>query len=244
MAMSSIDISDLENRRSLYDIERSRFGEGASLVHRLIYIGNISNDKDDPATVLGLLQEDILHLREKAGEIISGLLVMYQVQFFVVLESSEKYISSLIQHLRSVMGGNLIYRVRVLVMSHDVFRLFRQMHFCVLDIHSQDMEVFETLEEVEKLQVDLIQQILILSVHINQQQKGDYQKVLEKLSTKNPGLLPQQAVIHYLLKNIEDDDGLTIDELIDMFTKPFDISYSADLVWPLPKYLYPNDYME
>ncbi|CAI9738562.1 Hypothetical predicted protein [Octopus vulgaris] len=242
MALSSLEISDLESRRSLYDIERSRFGEGASLVHRLIYIGNIKNRSEEPSVVLSQLQEDILYLREKEGEIISGLLVMYQVQFFVVLESSEKYISALIQHLKSAIGGKLIKRVKLLVMSHDVFRLFRQMHFCLLDIHSQNMEVFETLDTIEKLQVDLIQQILLLGAHLNQQHKGDFQRVLETMSTRNPALLPQQALIHYLLKN--EEEGLTIEQLIDMFTKPFDIVLQNDLVWPLQKYLYPNDYME
>lgn len=242
MSSPTIDLEN-EDRRSLYDIEKSRLGEKVIVVHRIIFIGCLKKETEKRLSVAGKIQEDIANLRDKDDENLSGLMLMYTKHFIQILECSEKVYVAVARYLNSDCKPNLIEKAKIISISHDIpQRLFKVVHVSALDIQAQNLHSYQPTESVEKLIVDMVGQILKLGSQIVRLPKPEIVKCLENLHREHPDLLPQQAVLNYLLK--EDDGSLiSMKEFLALHDEPFDITFDSELVWPIEASLYPNNYM-
>ena len=146
---------------------------------------------------------------------------------------------------KNMTSNNGIFsEVKILVISHDIpERLYQNWMYKTLEIQSARLDSYDSSESTDKTVLDCLVQLLKLGNHLSKIPKGNFKNSFDQLHSKVPDLLPQQAMLHFLL---EEDDGcmMTVKEYLDIYEQPYDIVLDSavmdqELVWPLPTRLFP-----
>ncbi|XP_076442323.1 testis-expressed protein 47-like [Babylonia areolata] len=231
-------------RTSLLEVieDRNRTLNKKSLVHRVFIVSKIGdgvNNRNDVGNhfdaFLKTLKNDL------QTEPITGLMLIYMKHIVHVMECAADAILEMARELNELPARHqaFISKSKILVISHDVpHRQYQGWSFRTLDILEPGLEAYEPGDSTENLVVELLSQLLRLGNFLAKQPKLNLKNAMDSLHDKVPELLPQQAVVHYLLEN-NDPCIMTPQEYVDIYEQPFDITLDSDLVWPLPTRLFP-----
>jgi hypothetical protein len=241
--IEEVDLEAEERRPTLLDaIEERNRGLGRKvLLHRIVVIAELKHDN----------YTDIISHYEKIFkdcqlmwqcEHASGLLLLFPRHCLHVLEGPLEIILELCRDLRinkHSLDQTHIVCSKILVISHDIpCRLYQSYFSRVVDIQAANIDLYEPTDGTEKAVVDILVQVLRLGMYINKHAKNAQKAALETIHEKASDLLPQQAVINYLLKN-SITCIYTPDEYLLNYETPFDVCLASDLVWPLPVRMFP-----
>ncbi|KAL8576625.1 hypothetical protein ACOMHN_025100 [Nucella lapillus] len=234
--------------------DRNRTLNKKNLIHRVFIISKIGDDVTNRTEVGNYFDNLLKHFKnELQTEPITGLMLIYMKHIVHILECSDDMILEMTRELCEILNKRspLITKSKILVISHDIsFFLFLMLYFSfisrqyqgwsfrTLDIMEPGLEAYEPGDTTENLVVDLLTQLLRLGNFLAKQPKLNLKNAMDSLHDKVPELLPQQAVVHFLL---EDNDPciMTPQEYVGLYDHPFDITLDSDLVWPLPTRLFP-----
>ncbi|XP_033108435.1 testis-expressed protein 47-like [Anneissia japonica] len=220
--------------------ERNRALNKKSLLHRLVYVAQLSenlNDKND----LGAHYEKQLKnwQNHHQGESATGLLLAYPNYFVHLVETCSDEITAIIRDLKQMTEteNSPISHSKILVISSNVpSRLFQQWSFRVLNLPASRLEEYETSEPIEKLVPECLTLMLKLGAYLAKQPKITQRNIMDSLHEKVPDLLIPQDLIGFLLRS---DDLLSPQSYLEKYDRPFDIVLDNELVWPLPTRNFP-----
>ncbi|XP_056017227.1 testis-expressed protein 47-like isoform X2 [Ostrea edulis] len=231
------------SRPSLLEVieDKNRASNKKSLVHRVILIGKLKENAD--RNDVGNYHEQLLKNLQNSNqtEPITGLLLVYIKHLVHVMECSADAIMTMVRELKEIKSSEkgFLENAKILLISHDIQnRLYQQWSFRQLDIVAARIESHDSNESSDKIVIDLSTQLLKLGNALAKTPKLNLKNVMDSLHEKLPDLLPQQAVLHYLM---EDDDPcmISLEEYINLEEHPFDVVLESELVWPLPTRLFP-----
>nr|XP_022317058.1 testis-expressed protein 47-like isoform X1 [Crassostrea virginica] len=229
-------------KKSYFEILCMEGTEMKNLVHRVIIIGKLKEEAD--RNEVGNYHEQLLKNLQNTNqtEPITGLLLVYMKHLVHVMECSADAIMATVRDLKQSKTSKtgLVENAKILVISHDIQnRLYQQWSFRQLDIVAARIESIDSNESTDKIVIDLVTQLLKLGNALAKTPKLNLKNVMDSLHEKLPDLLPQQAVLHYLMED-EDPCMITLEEYINLEEQPFDVVLeSEELVWPLPTRLFP-----
>jgi len=232
------------HRTSLLEVieDRNRTLNKKNLIHRVFIISKIAEGVSNRLEVGNNFDAILKRFRnDYQTEPITGLMLIYMRHIVHVMECSADMILELARELVAMQSdkGGLLEKSKILVISHDIpQRQYQGWSFRTLDIVEPGLESYEATDSTENLTVDLLTQLLKLGNFLAKQPKLNLKSAMDSLHDKVPELLPQQAVVHFLL---EDSDPciMTPTEYVNIYEQPFDITLDSDLVWPLPTRLFP-----
>eukprot|EP00745_Piridium_sociabile_P027320 TRINITY_DN44059_c0_g3_i2.p1 TRINITY_DN44059_c0_g3~~TRINITY_DN44059_c0_g3_i2.p1 ORF type:complete len:250 (-),score=65.00 TRINITY_DN44059_c0_g3_i2:347-1096(-) len=232
------------HRTSLLEVieDRNRTLNKKNLIHRVFIISKIGDGVNNRTEVGNHFDSLFKQFKsDMQTEPITGLMLIYMKHVVHVMECSHDVILEVARDLNDneKKHSSLIGKSKILVISHDIpQRQYQGWGFRTLDIVEPGLEAYEPGDTSENLVVDLLTQLLRLGNFLAKQPKLNLKNAMDSLHDKVPELLPQQAVVHYLL---EDNDPciMTPGEYVEMYEQPFDITLDSDLVWPLPTRLFP-----
>lgn len=231
-------------RTSLLDIveERNRALNKTSLLHRVVIISKLNHEN---CQEIGQYYERLFRElpNQMQVENVSGLLLLYPQHSVHVIELSQEVFLEVCRLLRrdADTGEGHTASSKLLSITHDItHRLYEQWNFRLLDIQVPDMDDYDPGESGEKLVTDMLTQLLKLGMYLQRQPKVALKNIMDSLHDKVPELLPQQIVIGYLLEN-EEECGciVTPSQHLDKYERPYDVTLSSELVWPMPVRLFP-----
>nr|XP_022317059.1 testis-expressed protein 47-like isoform X2 [Crassostrea virginica] len=228
-------------KKSYFEILCMEGTEMKNLVHRVIIIGKLKEEAD--RNEVGNYHEQLLKNLQNTNqtEPITGLLLVYMKHLVHVMECSADAIMATVRDLKQSKTSKtgLVENAKILVISHDIQnRLYQQWSFRQLDIVAARIESIDSNESTDKIVIDLVTQLLKLGNALAKTPKLNLKNVMDSLHEKLPDLLPQQAVLHYLMED-EDPCMITLEEYINLEEQPFDVVLESELVWPLPTRLFP-----
>ncbi|XP_022317059.2 testis-expressed protein 47-like isoform X2 [Crassostrea virginica] len=228
-------------KKSYFEILCMEGTEMKNLVHRVIIIGKLKEEAD--RNEVGNYHEQLLKNLQNTNqtEPITGLLLVYMKHLVHVMECSADAIMATVRDLKQSKTSKtgLVENAKILVISHDIQnRLYQQWSFRQLDIVAARIESLDSNESTDKVVIDLVTQLLKLGNALAKTPKLNLKNVMDSLHEKLPDLLPQQAVLHYLMED-EDPCMITLEEYINLEEQPFDVVLESELVWPLPTRLFP-----
>ncbi|XP_078319800.1 testis-expressed protein 47-like isoform X3 [Crassostrea virginica] len=233
---SAMDIradSVLEGHRpSLLEVieDKNRALNKKNLVHRVIIIGKLKEEAD--RNEVGNYHEQLLKNLQNTNqtEPITGLLLVYMKHLVHVMECSADAIMATVRDLKQSKTSKtgLVENAKILVISHDIQnRLYQQWSFRQLDIVAARIESLDSNESTDKVVIDLVTQLLKLGNALAKTPKLNLKNVMDSLHEKLPDLLPQQAVLHYLMED-EDPCMITLEEYINLEEQPFDVVLESE----------------
>jgi len=210
-----------------------------NLIHRAFFISKTKDGNADRMEVGNHFDAFLKRMRNDfQTEPITGLMLIYMKHIVHVMECSADMILEMSRELVDLQKS-FLSKSKILVISHDITtRQYQGWSFRTLDIMEPGMDSYETSESVENLTVELLSQLLKLGSFLARQPKLNLKSAMDSLHDKVPELLPQQAVVNFL---IEDNDPciMTPAEYVQLHDQPFDVVLDSDLVWPLPTRLFP-----
>jgi len=232
------------HRTSLLEVieDRNRALNKKNLIHRVFMVSRLGDGVSNRAEVGQYYDHFLKQMRsEMQTEPITGLMLIYLKHVVHVLECSSDIILEVAKELTNQENNSegMISNSKILVISHDInHRQYQAWGFRTLDIVEPGLESYEPTDSVENLVVDLLQQLLKLGSFLAKQPKLNLKNAMDSLHDKVPELLPQQAVVHFLL---EDNNPCIMvpEEYVNIYQQPYDIVLDSDLVWPLPTRLFP-----
>ncbi|KAK7112772.1 testis-expressed protein 47-like isoform X2 [Littorina saxatilis] len=249
MAMEDDDNEDTLldiHRTSLLEVieDRNRTLNKKNLIHRVFVLSKIEEGVSNRTEVGNRFDSFLKRMKnDYQTEPITGLMLIYMKHIVHVMECSADMITELARELVSLEEDHeiesLLAKSKILVISHDIpQRQYQGWCFRTLDIVEPGLEAYEATDTTENLTVDLLSQLLRLGSFLAKQPKLNLKSTMDSLHDKVPELLPQQAIVHFLL---EDNDPciMTPQEYVNIHDRPFDITLDSDLVWPLPTRLFP-----
>lgn len=228
-------------KKSYFEILCQEGNEMKNLVHRVVFIGKLKEDAD--RSEVGNYHEQLLKNLQNTNqtEPITGLLLVYMKHLVHVMECSADAIMAVVRDMKESKSSKkgFLENSKILVISHDIQnRLYQQWSFRQLDIVAARIESIDSNEPTDKVVIDLVTQLLKLGNALAKTPKLNLKNVMDSLHEKLPDLLPQQAVLHYLMED-EDPCMITLEEYINLEEQPFDVVLESELVWPLPTRLFP-----
>ncbi|XP_025103109.1 testis-expressed protein 47-like isoform X3 [Pomacea canaliculata] len=231
-------------RTSLLEVieERNRSLSKKNLIHRVFFISRLGESVINRTDVGNYYELFIKRLKNDfQTEPITGLMLIYMKYVVHVMESSADMILELAKEMaeEEKRPKGHFMKSKILIISHDItVRQYQSWNFRTLDIVEPGIEAYEPGESTENLVIELLTQLLRLGNFLAKQPKLNLKNAMDSLHDKVPELLPQQAVVHFLLEE-NDPCMMTPSEYVEMHTSPFDIILDSDLVWPLPTRLFP-----
>ncbi|XP_052468001.1 testis-expressed protein 47 isoform X2 [Carassius gibelio] len=208
---SSRTEADQENGSSLFHRRLKHRTETKFLLHRLTVIGRLSCGAADRRAVLDHYEKLILSLqRIRAGEDVTGLLLLYPQHVLLVIECSTEALLSVLQDLRhmeenrstSLPRSGPILEPRILLVSHDLpRRLFQRWSHKLLDESESQRTLVSDELSPERLVRDTLHQILRLGrLLLNRTQQTTGSEVIadEVLKEASDAVPPQAAVTRLL----------------------------------------------
>ncbi|XP_061081391.1 testis-expressed protein 47 isoform X2 [Conger conger] len=235
-----------EPRATPFDTEHSAFGERESLyrkledarralrkkilLHRLIFIGQISPELEDK-TDLGAHYERLsqhLQLRYQA-DAFTGLLLLYPSHVVHILESSSEVLVYVLRDLCDIQArphSALISESRILVVSHDISsRLFQDWSYKVLDLPGTTLTDRGKQETTEKLVTSTLKTLLKLGSHLQRLSKRrNFSVSAESLLKQGPELIIPQDVLAQL---IERNELLTPQQYLQAYHSPVNLPINS-----------------
>lgn len=232
------------HRTSLLEVieDKNRAMNKKYLVHRFVYIAKLRDNVGDRDGVGDYYERLLKNIQNNTQtEPVTGLLLVYMKHLVHIVETSTDVITEIVQDLKeseeSITG--IIATSKILVISHDIpQRLYQQWSFRTLDIQAARMEAYESSQPAEQLVLDLLTQVLKLGNFLAKTPKLNLKNVMDSLHEKAPDLLPNQAIVNYLL---EENDSCMVrpEEYLSLYEEPYDVVLDSELVWPLPTRMFP-----
>ena len=234
--------SALDNltRLNLLDIvlERSRNLSKKALVHCLVYVGRLNNEKSNSQQAVADFHEQFF--KSLGGgqfqlETITGLLLLYPGHFVHVVEGPENVLRDLINGVCE-KGSDLIMKdVKLLVYRNDApARMFSQWSFRVLNLISVRMDESKNQDTLETKVTEAINLILKLAKELSQFSKTQLKTNLDQLTSKYSSMLPPQDLLESLVKS---KDLPLINQYQKKSAQPLQITLDSELVWPIQNIL-------
>ncbi|XP_050980458.1 testis-expressed protein 47 isoform X2 [Labeo rohita] len=197
--------SSLFHRRLTHRRHKRTDSELKFLLHRLTVAGRLSCGAADRRTVADHYERLIVSLqRSRAGEDVTGLLLLYPQHALHVIECSTEALLSVLQDLRHMEeNSGPILDPRILLVSHDLpSRLFQHWNYKLLDESDSRRTLVSDEQSPEKLVSHTLRQLLRLGRHLfNKTQLITGSKVIPDEVLKDASdLVPPQAAVCRLLQ--------------------------------------------
>uniref|UniRef100_A0A8C1GYX1 Testis expressed 47 n=1 Tax=Cyprinus carpio carpio TaxID=630221 RepID=A0A8C1GYX1_CYPCA len=236
---SSSTAADHENGSSLFHRRLTHRRELKFLLHRLTVIGRLSCGAADRRTVGDHYERLILSLqRFRAGEDVTGLLLLYPQHVLLVIECSTEALLSVLQDLRHMEeNSGPILEPRILLVSHDLpSRLFQLWSYKLLDESDSQRTLVSDEQSPERLVRDTLHQILRLGRHLlNKTQQITGSKVIPDGVLKEASdAVPPQAAVSRLLQM---EALLSPARYISTYHSPLHHRLDSESVWPAVEHL-------
>ncbi|XP_059386289.1 testis-expressed protein 47 isoform X2 [Carassius carassius] len=244
MASRDLD-AELVRSESLFVrlMDKHRTGRKKFLLHRLTVIGRLSCGAADRRAVLDHYGKLILSLqRIRAGEDVTGLLLLYPQHVLLVIECSTEALLSILQDLRhmeenrstSLPHSGPILEPRILLVSHDLpRRLFQLWSHKLLDESDSQGTLVSDEQSPERLVGDTLHQILRLGrLLLNKTQQITGSEVIPDEVLKDA--VPPQAAVTRLLQM---EALLSPARYISTYHTPLHLRLDSESVWPAGEHL-------
>ncbi|KAJ8318676.1 hypothetical protein KUTeg_003767, partial [Tegillarca granosa] len=201
-------------KKNYFEVTREQ-GVGLKyLVHRFVYIAKLRDNVGDRDGVGDYYERLLKNIQNNTQtEPVTGLLLVYMKHLVHIVETSTDVITEIVQDLKeseeSVTG--IIATSKIL-----------QWSFRTLDIQAARMEAYESSQPAEQLVLDLLTQVLKLGNFLAKTPKLNLKNVMDSLHEKAPDLLPNQAIVNYLL---EENDSCMVrpEEYLSLYEEPYDV---------------------
>ncbi|XP_059386290.1 testis-expressed protein 47 isoform X3 [Carassius carassius] len=233
---SSSTEADKENGSSLFHRRLKHRRETKFLLHRLTVIGRLSCGAADRRAVLDHYGKLILSLqRIRAGEDVTGLLLLYPQHVLLVIECSTEALLSILQDLRHMEeNSGPILEPRILLVSHDLpRRLFQLWSHKLLDESDSQGTLVSDEQSPERLVGDTLHQILRLGrLLLNKTQQITGSEVIPDEVLKDA--VPPQAAVTRLLQM---EALLSPARYISTYHTPLHLRLDSESVWPAGEHL-------
>ncbi|XP_061414431.1 testis-expressed protein 47 isoform X1 [Lethenteron reissneri] len=224
----------LLERRAL----RAQGNEAKSLLHRLIYVGQLHPDLADKRELAEYYERLFARLhKHHQGEAAYGLLLIYPTAVIHTVECGSESIYAILRDLRDMEQREeraLLQGVKIVVVSHDLpNRLFQQWFWQVLNLPATRLEGDGgATESTVNLASEAITHVLKLGLHLLHSPKVSMRQALESVRERHPDLLlPQDTLAHLLSCH----GLLTPAEFLTAYDRPFHLTLDSELVWPAPQ---------
>ncbi|KAF7239280.1 hypothetical protein EG68_11029 [Paragonimus skrjabini miyazakii] len=129
-------------------------------------------------------------------------------------------------------------------MTHRIYRTYEVLAF---DMEPVSLTQYDNSEPDDKRLLDTLTQLLRLSLFLskepmkNQEEyvpeifKMKLTEILRRLREEHPELVPQQVTVGYFSEVCTYDAIIPIQEYLNFYDLPFEISLQSEITWPLPK---------
>lgn len=229
-------------RVSLLDIidKRNKTTNKKTILHRMIIVSKFTYP--EPKEVAKYYENLIKDVQARQQtELVTGLFLVFHKHSVHILESSSDVLVEVVRQLHSKQLNSNSYQEqsKILIVSHDIpQRLYFQWTFHFVDIEAPRDDEYDTSETPDKLQADLLKQLLKLSQLMSRQSKVNFKSTLSTLHEKHRDLLPQLGSLSYLV-DCKHNCMRSLSDLLANYDQPFDVSMPEDHVWPMPVRLFP-----
>ncbi|XP_078728830.1 testis-expressed protein 47 isoform X1 [Lampetra fluviatilis] len=210
--------------------ERLRPLNQKSLLHRLIYVGQLHSDLADKRELAEYYERLFARLhKHHQGEAAYGLLLIYPTAVIHTVECGSESIYAILRDLRDMEQREeraLLQGVKIVVVSHDLpNRLFQQWFWQVLNLPATRLEGDGgATESTVNLASEAITHVLKLGLHLLHSPKVSMRQALESVRERHPDLLlPQDTLAHLLCCH----GLLTPAEFLTAYDRPFHLTLDS-----------------
>ncbi|XP_063445141.1 testis-expressed protein 47-like isoform X1 [Mytilus edulis] len=232
-------------KKNYFDVKYGEIDPVKNLLHRMVYIASLRNEEADTDQIANYhenLKKNLESAQQYSEHVsITGLLLVYTKHIVHIVETTTEMLREVIKDSKKNMeaSNGLFSQVKILVISHDIpERLYQNWMFKTLEIQSARLDSYDSSESTDKIVLDCLIQLLKLGNHVAKIPKGNFKNSFDQLHSKCADLLPQQAMLHFLLEE-DDCSMMTVKEYLNMYEQPYDVVLDSELVWPLPTRLFP-----
>ncbi|XP_057214231.1 testis-expressed protein 47 isoform X1 [Triplophysa rosa] len=232
---SRFSSSSLEDRVSLFArlMDNHRSVRKKFLLHRLVVVSGLPPGLADRQTVGDHYEKFIYsQKRSRAGEDVTGLLLLYPQHALHVIECSTEVLLSVIQdltHMQKTPDSAVMLTPRVLLVSHDISsRLFQQWSFTLLK--DGRLTVNSDEQSCETLVIQTLHQLLRLASHLHTAGENikECKEIPEEVLQKSQLIPPQTAVCRL----VQMEALLSPVQYLDTYHSPLHQLLDSESVWP------------
>ncbi|XP_062508565.1 testis-expressed protein 47-like [Corticium candelabrum] len=230
-------------RLSLFDAisERNRALNKKSLVHRLVYVGRLSETLLDKRDLGGYCEKLCKHCQQQfSGEGASGILLIYSSYYVHLVESSGEILHAIVDDLESSESKKrgLTKQSKILNLASDIpVRLFGQWSYRVLTLpQSTRPDEYDPTESLDQVVGQCLRQLLQVGNYLNKIPKSEFRSAMDSLPERVPDLIIPPDILEYL---IQSSKLCSPTRYKYVYRNPCKVVLDNELVWPLPVRLFP-----
>ncbi|KAI7797053.1 hypothetical protein IRJ41_011910 [Triplophysa rosa] len=225
--------TSLYHQRLAHRKQRWPNDEMKFLLHRLVVVSGLPPGLADRQTVGDHYEKFIYsQKRSRAGEDVTGLLLLYPQHALHVIECSTEVLLSVIQdltHMQKTPDSAVMLTPRVLLVSHDISsRLFQQWSFTLLK--DGRLTVNSDEQSCETLVIQTLHQLLRLASHLHTAGENikECKEIPEEVLQKSQLIPPQTAVCRL----VQMEALLSPVQYLDTYHSPLHQLLDSESVWP------------
>ncbi|XP_073683787.1 testis-expressed protein 47 [Garra rufa] len=231
--------SSLFHRRLTHRRHKRSDGELKFLLHRLTVAGRLCCGAADRRTAGDHYERLIVSLqRSRAGEDVSGVLLLYPQHALHVIECSTEALLSVLQDLRHMEeNSGPILDPRILLVSHDLpSRLFQHWNYKLLDESDSRQTLVSDEQSPEKLVSHTLHQLLRLGHHLYSKthQITGYKVIPDEVLKDATDAVPPESAVCRLLQM---EALLSPERYISTYHSPLHQRLDSESVWPAVEHL-------